>query len=205
MVWCWTGPASRAQEVFAPVHRLRPAFFGVQQMPFPVLQRAFDPLYPAGLQWYWRADFVRQIPDAAIEEHLHYAERLPSLHSTMHMYPMDGAVHRVGPSHTAFNRREANWNQVIVGVDPDPANRDRITRWTRDYWTAIHPYASGGAYVNFLMGDEAGDRTRETYGDNYPRLLEVKRRYDPDNRFCVNHNIDPHAPGREPATQPATT
>src|SRR5262249_7013187 len=156
--------------------------------------------YPPGLQWYWKADFLREIPDAAIEEHARYAARLPTLQSTIHLYVMDGAVHRVPAKETAFSYRDANWNQVIVGVDPDPANRDRITRWTREYWNAIHPYSAGGAYVNFLMGDEGSERVRTTYRDNFPRLVEVKRRYDPDNRLRVNQNIDPKpaAPGATP-------
>lgn len=181
---------------------LGPALFGVQEMPLPRLQSMFDPFYPPGLYWYWKADFIKEIPDAAVEEHLHHAERLPTGHSTMHLYPMDGAVHRVGPSETAFSYREVNWNQVIVGVDPDPANRERITRWTRDYYRSIHPFSAGGAYVNFLMGDEGGSRVRASYRDNYPRLLEIKRRYDPDNRFRVNQNIDPHGVVVQEALQP---
>ena len=120
-----------------------------------------------------------------------YAAELPTPFSTMHMYPMDGAVHRVAPEDTAFSYRDANWNQVIVGVDPDPANRDRMIDWTRRYYNAIHPYSEGGAYVNFLMGDEGSERVRATYRGNYARLVDVKRRYDPDNRFRINQNIAP--------------
>ena len=109
----------------------------------------------------------------------------------MHLYPMDGAVRRVPDGETAFSYRDAAWNQVIVGVDPDPSNRQRIVDWTRAYWQAVHPYSAGGAYVNFLMGDEGAERIRGTYRDKLPRLIAVKRRYDPENRFSVNHNIDP--------------
>jgi FAD/FMN-containing dehydrogenase len=199
--WCWTGPASRVDEVLAPVRALCPLLHAVEEMPYPNLQTAFDPFYPRGLQWYWKADFVREIPDVAIEQHAHYAAELPTPHSTMHMYPMDGAVHRVSPDEMAFSYRDANWNQVIVGVDPDPANRDRIIDWTRKYWNAVHPYSEGGAYVNFLMGDEGQERVRSTYRGNFARLVEVKRRYDPENHFRVNQNIDPHA-GAPTATPP---
>lgn len=199
IVWCWTGPASRADEVFAPVHALKPLLFGVQAMPFPALQSAFDPFYPPGMQWYWRADFVEEIPDAAIDQHLRFAAQLPTLFSGIHIYPMDGEAHAVGRNDTAFSFREANWNQVIVGVDPDPANREKITRWTKEYWEALHPYSLGGAYVNFLMDDEGSDRVRATYRDNYPKLMEIKRRYDPDNRFRVNQNIAPKAASAEEA------
>jgi hypothetical protein len=127
---------------------------------------------------------------------------LPTPLSTMHLYPMDGAVHRVASDGTAFSYREANWNQVIVGIDPDPANGGRITQWTRAYSQALYPFALNGGYVNFLMGDEAGDRVRATYRDNYSRLVDVKRRYDPDNVFRVNHNIDPRASAAAAAAPP---
>jgi FAD/FMN-containing dehydrogenase len=207
IVWCWVGAPSRAGEELADARARGPILDGVQEMPFPMLQSAFDAFYPPGLEWYWKADFVREIPDAAVEEHVRWAELLPTPYSTMHLYPMDRAPHRVAADATAFSYRDANWNQVIVGVDPDPANRQLITDWTRGYYDAVHPYSAGGAYVNFLMGDEgAGDeRIRATYRDNFPRLVEVKRRYDPDNHFCVNQNIDPKSVIEAPAPSPTPT
>jgi FAD/FMN-containing dehydrogenase len=158
--------------------------------PAPALQSAFDGLYPPGLQWYWRADFVRELEDAAIARHVEFAERLPTMHSTMHLYPIDGAAHRVGPRDTAFSFRDARWAEVIVGVDPSPGKAGEISAWAKDYWDALHPYSAGGAYVNFMM-DEGQERVRATYRDNYTRLVEVKKRYDPDNLFHVNQNIRP--------------
>jgi FAD/FMN-containing dehydrogenase len=194
VVFCWTGPHSRQGEIFEPVKRMKPAMFGVQPLPFPALQSAFDGFYPAGLQWYWRADFLDELPDAAIDAYLDHATRMPGPLCTTHFYPIDGAAHRVAPSATAFAHRDANFSQVIVGVDPDPARAGVITKWTRETWDAVHPYGAGGAYVNFLMGDEGKDRLRETYRGNYDRLVQVKRRYDPENRFSVNQNIDPGPP-----------
>jgi FAD/FMN-containing dehydrogenase len=191
VVWCYTGPEEHADEVFRPVREFGPpALHGVHAMPFPALQSAFDPIYPAGLQWYWRADFVKELSDAAIERHVAFGAELPTWQSTMHMYPIDGAAHRVGPEETAFSYRDANWAQVMVGVDPDPANNERTVSWTRRYFDALHPYSAGGAYVNFMM-EEGQDRIRATYRGNYARLREVKRRYDPDNLFRVNQNIRP--------------
>jgi FAD/FMN-containing dehydrogenase len=200
--WCWTGAPGRVDEVLAPARALDPLLHAVQEMPFPAWQTAFDAFYPPGLQWYWKADFIRDIPDAAVAEHARHAAELPTMHSTMHLYPMDGAVHRVPDGATAFSYREANWNQVIVGVDPDPANRERIIDWTRRYWSAIHPYSEGGAYVNFLMGDEGNERVRATYRGNFERLVDVKRRYDPENRFRVNQNIDPKRTATPAAPSP---
>ena len=108
----------------------------------------------------------------------------------MHLYPIDGAAARVGSGDTAFAYRNGGWAGVIVGVDPDPANNEAITSWTKDFWEELHPTSAGGAYVNFLM-DEGGDRVRASYSGNYERLAQVKRRYDPHNVFHVNQNIEP--------------
>ena len=191
VVWCYTGPTEQADAVFAPVREFGPpALHGVHEMPYPMLQTAFDPLYPPGMQWYWRADFVNELSDEAIAEHARWGKRLPSMHSTTHLYPIDGAASRVGPNETAFSYREATWSEVIVGVDPDPAKASDITAWTKEYWEAVHPYSAGGAYVNFLM-DESQERVQATYRDNYSRLVEIKNRYDPTNLFRVNQNIRP--------------
>ena len=108
----------------------------------------------------------------------------------MHLYPIDGAAARVAPDATAFAYRDGGWAGIIAGVDPDPANAEPITRWTRDYWAALHPTSAGGAYVNFLM-DEGPDRVRASYRGNHDRLAEIKNRYDPHNLFHLNQNIRP--------------
>ena len=110
--------------------------------------------------------------------------------SSMHLYPVDGAVHDVGADETAFSYRNAMWSAVYVGVDPDPGMRDPITEWARSYWEDLHPHSMGGAYVNFMM-DEGEDRVRATYRGNYDRLAAVKDEVDPDNLFHINQNIRP--------------
>ncbi len=138
VVWCYAGPEERAEEVFAPVPEVgTPALHGVHAMPYPALQSAFDALYPPGHQWYWKADFINELSDEAIEQHMKYAE-VPTSQSTMHLYPINGAAHRVGPNETPWSYREATWGMVIAGVDPDPANGETITQWAREYWEAIH-------------------------------------------------------------------
>ncbi|MCW5631403.1 MAG: FAD-binding oxidoreductase, partial [Rhodoferax sp.] len=191
VMWCYTGDPAQADAVFAPVRAFAsPLMHGVQQMPFTALQSAFDGLYPHGEQWYWRADFVNELSDAAIAEHAHFAAMLPTPKSSMHLYPIDGAAHRVGQADTAFSYRDARWAEVIVGVSPDAADRERISDWTKAYWEAVHPYSAGGAYVNMMM-DEGDQRVRASYRDNHARLVEVKRKYDPANLFRVNQNIVP--------------
>ena len=191
IVWCYTGSHERADAVLAPVREFgSPLVVGLGEMPFNVLQSIFDPLFPAGLQWYWKADFIREISDAAIDVHAKYGAQLPTPFSTMHMYPIDGAAARVPADATAFAYRDGGWAGVIVGVDPDPANAALISDWARRYWEELHPTTAGGAYVNFMM-DEGHDRVRASYLGNYDRLARVKADYDPTNLFHINQNIPP--------------
>jgi len=192
IVWCYTGPHDRAEEMLAPVKEFgNPLLVGLQPLPYNVFQSAFDGLYPAGLQWYWRADFFTEITDAAIDVHLEHGRNLPTGHSTMHLYPIDGAAARVDETATAFAYRDGGWAGVIVGVDPDPANAVAITEWTKAYWEDLHPESAGGAYVNFMMDDEGSGRVRASYRGNYERLAHVKAAYDPGNVFHLNQNIQP--------------
>jgi FAD/FMN-containing dehydrogenase len=191
IVWCYTGQPEQAEATFKPMRSLRPpALDLVGPLPHPALQGMFDALYPPGLQWYWRADFVKELSDDAIAQHIKYGSEVPTLRSTMHLFPINGAAHRVAKQDTAWSYRDATWAQVIVGVDPEPANNDKIIGWTKAYWAALHPYSAGGAYVNFLM-DEGEERIKATYRDNYQRLVAVKNLYDPTNLFRVNQNIKP--------------
>jgi FAD/FMN-containing dehydrogenase len=192
IVWCYLGGEEDAAKAMAPLLDAlpEPLLHGVHAMPHPALQSAFDGLYPPGDQWYWRADFVKEVPDAAAELHAKFGAEMPTMKSTMHLYPVDGAAHDVSPSETAWSYRDARWGAVYAGVDPDPANVDLIRRWSIDYFEALHPYSAGGAYVNMMM-DEGQERVRASYRDNYDRLTRIKATYDPDNLFRVNQNIEP--------------
>jgi FAD/FMN-containing dehydrogenase len=152
----------------------------------------FDALFPAGMQWYWKADFVTDLSDQAIALHTKYAAELPTPFSTMHLYPINGATHRPDKGDTAFSFRDANFAEVIVGVDPDPANNERMIQWAKDYWLALHPYSAGGGYINMMM-DEGSDLVKAAYRDNYAKLAQIKAQYDPANLFSVNQNIAPEA------------
>ncbi len=193
IIWCYTGPEKDADRVFKPVKEFGPpALYGIHAMPMPGLQGAFDPLLPPGLQWYWRADFVNELSDEAIALHVKFAQEMPTPLSTMHMYPINGAVHRVSKKDTPWSYRDSTWAAVIAGIDPDPANNTKISAWAKAYWDALHPYSAGGAYVNFMM-DEGEERVKATYRDNYARLSSIKKKYDPTNLFRVNQNIKPAA------------
>jgi FAD/FMN-containing dehydrogenase len=193
IVWCYNGPLERANEILEPIRSYRPpAFEFFAPMPYPMLQGMFDGLYPSGLQWYWKTDFFKELPDEAIAQHMIHATQLPTLQSTMHLYPVNGVAHKVGKSDTAWSFRDAVWSQVIVGVDPDAANRDKIVDWARKYWSALHPLSAGGGYINFMM-EEGEASIRATYRENYDRLAAAKAKYDPENFFNVNQNIRPAA------------
>lgn len=198
IVWNYTGPPEDAEHTLAAIRQAYPpALDLVGTLPVPVLQSMFDGLTQPGHQYYWKADFVNELSDAAIDIHLHFAEQMPTVLSTMHLYPINGVAARVPADATAWAYRHATWAMVILGVDPDPANKALITNWAKEYYQALHPYAAGGAYVNFLMDEDDGAaRVKATYGANYPRLVEIKTKYDPQNLFHMNQNITPigHGP-----------
>ncbi len=193
VVWCYVGAEEEAQAAMAPLldSLPEPLLHGTQPMPHPALQSAFDGVYPRGDQWYWRADFVNEIPDAALAAHAKFGAEMPTWKSTMHLYPIDGAAHDVAPADTPWSYRDAVWGSVFAGVDPDPANADAIRRWCVEYFEALHPHSAGGAYVNMMM-DEGQERVRASYRGNYDRLAQIKATYDPANLFRVNQNIQPN-------------
>ncbi len=192
VISCYVGSEDDAAKAMEPLLKSvpEPLMHGVQPMPHAMLQGAFDALYPTGDLWYWRADFVKEVPDEAVALHARFGSELPTMKSTMHLYPVDGAAHDVGSSDTAWSYRDARWGAVFAGVDPAPVNADAIRSWSINYHEALHPYSAGGAYVNMMM-DEGEERIRASYRDNYDRLAQIKRTYDPDNLFRVNQNIKP--------------
>ncbi|MCM4173225.1 FAD-binding oxidoreductase [Arenibacter sp. TNZ] len=190
IVWCYTGHPDKFEELFKPVLDKKPLFQHVGEMPYPSIQTMFDGLMPPGLQWYWRADFFDKLGPEVRAGHLKYGSKIPTPLSQMHLYPISGAASRVGNTDTPWAYRDAKYAGVIVGVDPDPANADKITNWCKDYYNALHPHSSGGAYSNFMM-DEGQDRVMASYKDNYKRLARIKKQYDPNNLFKVNQNIKP--------------
>ena len=191
VVWCSLADPGRTREMLkATANWPKPLLNGLGPLPMPVLQSLFDGLYPPGYQWYWKADFVDRLSRESIAQHAKFGAAMPTMFCTMHLYPINGAVHRKAAEDTPFSHRRSTWAEVIVGVDPDPSNKDKIIGWATDYWEAVHPYAAPGAYINFMM-EEGAARIEATYGVNYPRLRRVKKQYDPGNLFRVNQNIAP--------------
>jgi hypothetical protein len=191
VIWCSTAPPDKADTLTQVVRRVgKPALDHVGPMPFPVVQSLFDPLLQPVLQWYWRADFVTEFTADAIARHLDEAMKMPDGPSQAHIYPVNGAAHRIGRNETAFSYRDANFAFVAAGIASEPSGKEAITGWCKHYFDAVHPYSAGGAYVNFMM-DEGQDRVKTSFRDNYARLSSIKKKYDPSNFFRVNQNIQP--------------
>ncbi|WP_028801474.1 FAD-binding oxidoreductase [Streptomyces sp. 142MFCol3.1] len=193
VMWCRIGDdTDAAARDMAPLLDAlpEPLLHGPAPMPLPALQSAFDGVYPPGDQWYWRAGFIDALPAEAIDLHAKFGAEMPTWKSTMHMYPIDGAVHDHAPTDTAWSYRSSGWSAVYAGVDPDPANAGLVRQWSVDYSDALQPYSAGGGYVNMMM-DEGQERVRASYRDNYARLVQVKAAYDPGNLFRLNQNIRP--------------
>jgi FAD/FMN-containing dehydrogenase len=191
IVSCWTGSVAEGERVIDRFRQVaRPVAEHVGPMPYAALNSAFDGLVPRGLQHYWKAAFVTELTDEAIAAHVEHGSRVPVVNSTVHLYPINGAVHDVAADATAFGHRSASWAPVIAGMWPDPADNDANTRWVREYHAAIAPHSEAGGYVNFASADDQS-RVGDNYGSNYGRLREVKRRYDPANVFHLNQNIQP--------------
>jgi FAD/FMN-containing dehydrogenase len=190
-VACWAGPLDQGEKAIKPIREVAPivAEF-VGPMPYPALNSAFDALVPPGLQHYWKANFVTELNDEAIAAHLEHGPKVPAVNSTVHIYPINGACHRVAEEATAFAYRDANFATVIAGMWPDPAHNEANIAWVRDYYDATAPYSEEGGYINFMAEDDQ-DRIKANYRGNYERLVEVKRKYDPDNLFHLNQNIKP--------------
>jgi FAD/FMN-containing dehydrogenase len=191
----YNGSAEDGEKALAPLLSAlpQPVFNWMGVMPFPAMQGLFDPFFPKGLQWYWKGDFVKSLPDEAIDTHIQLAANAPSELSLMHLYPIDGAVHRVDKDETAWSARDASWSMVIAAIDPNPQQAGPLMRWGKAYWEAVHKFNLGGGYVNFMMDDEGEARVKASYGDNYKRLAALKKKYDPANLFRVNQNVRPAA------------
>ena len=191
VVACWSGAMEDGEKALEGFRDVAPRVAEqVGPMPYPALNSAFDALVPPGLQHYWKANFVQELTDEAIEAHLVHGPKLPTVNSTVHIYPINGACHRVAPDATAFAYRDANFATVIAGMWPDPAENEANTAWVRDYYDATAPHSEDGGYVNFMAEDDQ-DRIRANYRQNYDRLAAIKREYDPGNLFRYNQNIAP--------------
>jgi FAD/FMN-containing dehydrogenase len=187
----WAGPLDQAEKVLKPFHDVAPIVAdGSGPLPYPALNGAFDALYPKGIRAYWKSAFAKELPDGAIAAHVEHGSKVPEVSATMHLYPINGACQRVGPTDTAFAYRDASFSMVILAAWQDPTKDAERIQWVRDYYQALTPYSEPGGYINFMQDDDYG-KIEDNYRQNYDRLVQVKRAYDPGNLFHVNQNIKP--------------
>jgi FAD/FMN-containing dehydrogenase len=193
VIACWSGAVEQGMAMLEPLHDWAPVVGAyVERMPYPALNALLDPLLPAGLQQYWKGNFMRSLADEAVEVHVEHGARTPTIESSTLVFPVDGACQRVAPNQTAYAYRDATFSTVIGGAWSNPADNTRNIRWVREYYEALRPYSDKGCYVNFMAPDEQ-DRVAVNYGDNYVRLTAIKSRYDPSNVFHMNQNIKPRS------------
>ena len=191
VVGMWTGDPAEGPSRWQPFLDAAPvAGSMVGPMPYPALNSAFDGMYPKGLLAYWKAAFLTELNDGAIHAHLEYGKRVPSVQTAVHIYPIDGAVHDVGVTDTAFPNRNARFSPVIACHWENPADSEANIAWVRDFAAALQPHSETAGYINFMDGDDTS-RVAENYGGNYARLASIKGKYDPGNLFRVNQNIKP--------------
>jgi len=192
IVACWAGPLDKGEQALAPIREVAPTVGEmVAPMPYPAINALFDELLPPGLQQYWKGSFAGELTDGAIEAHLKFGPEIPTVNCAMHIYPINGACHRVSPDATAFAYRDATFATVIAGAWPDPADNEKNVKWVRDYYKALEPHSAAGGYINFMDADDQG-RIKDNYKGNYQRLVDVKKKYDPTNLFRMNQNISPN-------------
>jgi len=162
----------------------------VAPMPYPWLNSAFDGIFPKGIRSYWKGNYVTELTDAAIEAHLAHGPEVPEVSATMHLYAINAAAHRVAADETAFAYRHATFAPVYIAAWTDSANDEARITWVRDYYQATAPHSEPGGYINFMQDDDQ-NRIQDNYLGSYSRLVEIKRKYDPDNLFHGNQNIKP--------------
>jgi FAD/FMN-containing dehydrogenase len=156
--------------------------------PYANWQQAFDPLLTAGARNYWKSHNFTELSDGIFNTMIEYAGKLPSPHCEVILACISGAANRVAPDATAYRHRDAKFIMNVHGRWESPADDQKCIAWSRELFKAASPFASAGAYVNF-MTEEEGDRVAAVYGANYQRLSEIKRKYDPNNLFHFNQNI----------------
>jgi FAD/FMN-containing dehydrogenase len=187
-----TGDEEQAEADLAPFKEWgSPLLVEVGRMPYPVMNTILDDGFPAGALNYWLSSFVRDLSDGLIDAMVERFASVPSPMSALLLEHFHGAVTRVGVTDTAVPHRKEGWNLLIPSVWTDPATTDENVEWTRETHRAFGPYLEEARWLNYLGDDQRDDAVRAAYGANYERLLALKRRYDPENVFHHNHNIDP--------------
>ncbi len=187
----YAGDPKQGERLIEPLRKFGiPVGEHVGVQPYTAWQKTFDPLLAPGARNYWKSHNFSELKDGLFDAVIEYIEKLPSPQSEIFFGALGGATARPAPDSAAYAHRDAMFVMNFHGRWEDAGDDERCIRWARDFFNASAPFASGGVYVNFLTADE-GVRVRSAYGPNYDRLVQVKRRYDPNNLFRMNQNIKP--------------
>jgi FAD/FMN-containing dehydrogenase len=190
---CYIGPPESGESVLAPLMEFgSPVQTSLGAIPYLQIQSKGDAIFPRGRRYYWKAQFLSEISDSAIDALLEAYAGAPSVTSLLVFQQVGGAIARVPKSEAPYANRDALYDCFPIAIWDDPADDEANIQWARAMWSAVRPYATGGVYANNL-GDEGDDRVRQAYGENYARLVALKAKYDPANLFRLNQNIPPTA------------
>jgi hypothetical protein len=191
IVVCYCGPTDEGEQLLHPLRTFHsPEDDSIQPMPYTALQSARDDGFPSGRLHYWKSGWLRDLTDGAIETLMQFVPEMPTSASGVSLQQMHGVASRIAPSDTAFPHRAEQYDFLILSQWSDATDSDRNIKWTRALFQEMQPHLEDSVYVNNL-GDEGQGRVKAAYGQNYQRLVALKRTLDPDNLFRANHNIDP--------------
>jgi FAD/FMN-containing dehydrogenase len=189
---CHAGTVEAAEAEIAPIRAFgSPVIEMLGPMPYPAVNAMLDEAFPRGALNYWKSSFLSELTDSLIDEAVARFAVTPSPMSSILFEQYHGAATRVGPTDTAVPHRSEGYNLLLPTVWVDPADTDTCIAWTRDTYEAFRPAFADRRWLNYLGDDEQSDAVRAAYGPNYQRLAAIKREYDPDNVFHLNHNIEP--------------
>jgi FAD/FMN-containing dehydrogenase len=195
VMFCYSGPPERGAAVVQPLRQFgAPVVEQVAAMPYPAMQRMLDAGSPPGVRNYWKAGFLTELGDGAVEAVVAHVTHAAQPGPLLEIFQFDGAVNRVGPHETAFSHRDGTFDFTAIAKWTDPAETQEQIAWVRALHQALEPFTTGGVYVNYL-GDEGDERVRAAYGANYERLVALKNTYDPTNFFRLNQNVRPTVTG----------
>ncbi len=192
VIVCYTGNPENGPSAIKPILDLGPVMNMTQPMPYLEVQKLIEAANPPGMQQYWKAAMLPELPNEAIDAVTTAAAEPRSTMTAVIIMPLGGAVHRVSDDATAMGWRGAKWGIHVLGEWPDPSENEEPIAWVRNVDAAIQPWAQKGAYLNYLM-DEGEQRVKESFGAHYKRMEELKNKYDPTNFFRLNQNIKPTA------------